>query len=316
MFPVYSMLTEGRNDDAVEMLEQIKEGNLNAGDQDGANAVDAQIKLIQSNPKSAQLGMTMALSSLMPAGEFRHLTKLKKKKVKTDFFTNTKTGEVSALGIDPETGEKVFSKTFPGVRRSSSLTPEEKAKAAAAVTTEKNKADLPYIEEKEQRALARQRTKELIAMKRSKDYRNVSQGLSSVLDAIDIFEANPNIKSLSGEFFRKLGRGEAGKFEVAIKDATDLLTRIRTGQALNSQEIVFYNTQYTPKWYNDDETANLKLQKLKQIFEESEKRMIDPDHVRVDVKEFFSDSVLDFEKELGRSLTSEEILELQGLGEL
>ena len=44
--------------------------------------------------------------------------------------------------------------------------------------------------------------------------------------------------------------------------------------------------------------------------------MTNSDHTKVDVKEFFSKSVLEFEKELGRSLTSEEISELQGLGEL
>ena len=314
MLPVYSLMEAGENDKAVEMLEQIKQGNLNVGDEEGATAVDAQIKLVQSDPKAAKLGMTMALSNLMPSGEFRKLTD-KQGVVRTETLTDSATGEAVSVGYGAD-GQVLFRTPVEGLRRSQTLTPEQQAAKTTATTGAKKEAELPFKLEEESRTLTRQKEKELRVVKRTKDYRNLSQGLSSVLDAIDIFEENPGIKSLGGELARKLGRGEAGKFEVAIKDATDILTRIRTGAALNNQEIEFYNTQYTPKWYNDDETANLKLEKLRQIFEESEKRMTDPTHDRVELNEFFNDSVLDLERQVGRRLTSEEISELRKLGEI
>ena len=260
MLPVHSMLKEGRNEDAIEMLEQIKEGNINSGDQDGANAVDAQIKLIQTNPKAASLSMSMALSSLMPTGEFRKLTE---KKVKADFFTNTETGEVSALGINPETGEKVFEKNFPGVRRSSSLTPEEKGKAAAAVTTEKNKAALPFIEEKERRAVIR-----------SPEYIGVVTAEKTIGDAAKLLESNPDIyKNIVG---KTLGVGEAAKFNTQMQTGIRLFVQSISGKVVTDSEAEAFQKAYNPQFFNSPEIAQYKLETLSTLLALSKRMKLYP----------------------------------------
>ena len=238
----------------------MKEGNINSGDQDGANAVDAQIKLIQTNPKAASLSMSMALSSLMPTGEFRKLTE---KKVKADFFTNTETGEVSALGINPETGEKVFEKNFPGVRRSSSLTPEEKGKAAAAVTTEKNKAALPFIEEKERRAVIR-----------SPEYIGVVTAEKTIGDAAKLLESNPDIyKNIVG---KTLGVGEAAKFNTQMQTGIRLFVQSISGKVVTDSEAEAFQKAYNPQFFNSPEIAQYKLETLSTLLALSKRMKLYP----------------------------------------
>ncbi len=305
---IFSAVQSGNLDMAKELIQEYKEGAKNSGDTEKVKRLEAIEKMADLNPKSLEASTGLLLASVIGPEKFTEAYKSIIDKPnggeKFDVLTDDKTGEAVTVLFD-KFGNVIKKSPIDGIRRSQALTPEQQAEITTATTEASQEVLEKFKKEEEKRKTIK-----------SKDYRDVSEGLNSIDKAISIFSKNPGLKSISGELSRKMGRGDAGEFEAEIKTATDIITRIRTGAALNEKEISFYNTVYSPKWYNDEKTANYKLNKLQQIYKEAQRRMINSDSEQLDIKLLFSDTVKKFEKDLGRALTIDEINELKSRGEL
>ena len=152
-------------------------------------------------------------------------------------------------------------------------------------------AALPFEIEKEERQIKITKAKELRSVVRSKEYRNISDGLDSIQSALDSIQKTPTIYR---DFVnKKLGRGEAALFDTALKNANDVITRIRTGAALNEQEIKFYDRLFAPGWFNDPKTAVKKMQILEELFIENKRRQLFPE------SELKTNTVMELAKQYG-----------------
>jgi len=110
---------------------------------------------------------------------------------------------------------------------------------------------------------------------RSPEYQKAKQGLNSIDQALNMIEDDRYIYRDWIE--KKLGRGDAAIFNTAIRNAEDILTRIRTGAALNKEEVKFYDSLFTPGWFNDPDTAIKKMKMLKELFLSTLELEIDPE---------------------------------------
>ena len=130
--------------------------------------------------------------------------------------------------------------------------------------------------------------KELDKVVRSKEYGNSREGLDSITTALEMVEEDPIIYRKFID--KKLGRGQAAKFDVALKNAEDVVTRIRTGAALNQNEQKFYDNLFNPGWTTDPDTAVWKMTFLKRIFTESIKRQLNPRGERINIQKLIPET--------------------------
>ncbi len=107
-------------------------------------------------------------------------------------------------------------------------------------------------------------TKKPPTAQQSKDAINAQSGLRALTTVQELIAKDPQIilqaqTPLLGRF------GTSGKYRAAIKEMQDVLTRLRTGAALNEQEIAFYESQ-TPLLTDNQETIDYKLNLFKNLY--------------------------------------------------
>ena len=124
----------------------------------------------------------------------------------------------------------------------------------------------------------------------TEDYSRAVQGLQSIDNAINIYKKNPSVASLSGVPGRSFGIGESGKFETDMKNAQDILMRIRTGAAISMKESGLYDKIIDPKWYNDPKNRLNKMESLKNVYLEMVKRIEDPYRTPVLIQDIINKS--------------------------
>ena len=69
-----------------------------------------------------------------------------------------------------------------------------------------------------------------------------------------------------GDVGRLMGGKEARQYADAAKEAYDIMTRLRTGAALNKSEQEFY-AEYIPRYMDDPQTVNKKLARLESMYD-------------------------------------------------
>lgn len=209
-------------------------------------------------------------------------------------------GEVMVINSVYDSSGKLVNQdtqTFEGIY-GTSITPE--------VVRERGIIEEEFDVKKEIRAEKKARRSEIRKAVMSKRYDDAQQGIVHMDIALDMIEQEPYIyRDFVG---RKLGRGESGKFETALRGAQDIITRIRTGAALNKQEIDFYDKLYSPGWFNDTENAVWKMELLKEIFIETVRRLENPesDLENIDIREIAKDFQEEKEGELPEDTIVEE----------
>lgn len=97
-----------------------------------------------------------------------------------------------------------------------------------------------------------------------KDRVNAKSGLQHVDDMEQFLKADPNVL-VSAKLPNALQSPTARKFNVAAREAYDVLTRTRTGAALNMNEQQFYQS-YVPQLFDDEGTMDYKYTLLRNLY--------------------------------------------------
>jgi len=84
-------------------------------------------------------------------------------------------------------------------------------------------------------------------------------------DAIKMLDENPNIFKLRNAAGRKLGIGDAGKFDNSVKQAILLTVFAQSGKQVTEKELKAFDKIYNPRWFQDEKNARIKLQKMRNI---------------------------------------------------
>lgn len=103
------------------------------------------------------------------------------------------------------------------------------------------------------------------------------RGLLPQLNRVELYAAQPGGPGLSGLVDRQIrgglrqglqyfGNDAAQQFQTAANEAKDILQRLRTGAAINDQELAFY-TQFIPQAGDSSQVRNQKLGNLQFVFE-------------------------------------------------
>lgn len=93
---------------------------------------------------------------------------------------------------------------------------------------------------------------------------NAMSGLQALQTVRDILAKDPNSLYYAGNGLLRMFSPNGQKLHAALNEAKDVLTRLRTGAALNADEIKFYN-EYLPSAFEQASTSD-KLSRLESIY--------------------------------------------------
>lgn len=105
----------------------------------------------------------------------------------------------------------------------------------------------------------------------AKDVQNATSGLRAIDTLEGILQSNPSARLKTALPFRGLVGGAGnrllgtGQLESARKEIADVITRLRTGAAINESEEAFYKSQL-PEAFDNEETVQQKLTQLRNLF--------------------------------------------------
>lgn len=106
----------------------------------------------------------------------------------------------------------------------------------------------------------------------AKDVQNASSGLRAIDNLETIMKEDPSARMKTALPFRGVVGGAGnrvlgtGQIETARKEIADVITRLRTGAAINESEERFYKSQL-PEAFDNEATVQQKLSQLRQLFE-------------------------------------------------
>jgi hypothetical protein len=100
-----------------------------------------------------------------------------------------------------------------------------------------------------------------LTAQQTKDKNNAESGLRALDTVVTEMQSNPLALYLAA----LPGNPGARKFETAKKEAADVITRLRTGAAINENEEKFYKSQL-PRAFDGAETINYKINLLRELF--------------------------------------------------
>ena len=96
-------------------------------------------------------------------------------------------------------------------------------------------------------------------------------GLKAIADMENILEKNAGVLQSqvigSGSASQMVGGKDYQNYQNAAYNAADLILRIRTGAQANESEIKLYMKEFMPKWFEDKETQQNKLDRMKDYLE-------------------------------------------------
>lgn len=101
----------------------------------------------------------------------------------------------------------------------------------------------------------------------AKDKNNAISGLSSLNQLEALLSSNQSLLTPQilgqGDLAELAGSTEFKQYQALARNVADIVGRIRTGAQMNESEIKLYMEQFLPRWYDDVQTKQTKLQQLR-----------------------------------------------------
>jgi len=267
----YGMQIGNKPDPYAEIDMQTKIANL--ADTKRQTELRGVVKPIEFEPPTGFREVPLQDIEKYNAGDMEDIVKV------PDPNDSTKVRYITSLPLTEGKKEATLQKEEDRKLRQSLLQQTVTARIEAANIAAQ--AKIEAAKSKEERAKATREQKNLIKLASNKMYQSTIQGLESVDIALGEFDkamggtnANRAIIAMQARF----GKGQGANYYKAVADIADVTTRIRTGAALNKEEMKFYGKNFGTNWYNDPEFAKSKLELFKKVNQELVQRMENPRH--------------------------------------